>query len=180
MHGIIFNQFNQFVVKTYGIYTWGQICDKLDSKSLHFPTQVYADEEFFDIVQAAAAQIKIGKEELMIAFGEFIAPTLLKVYSASIQPSWTIFDLLEHTENTMHKAVRWADKLADPPKLVCQRVTVNEVVIDYSSRRKMVAFGVGIIKGLSKSYNEKLDITRIDDVKSSQLRIRRVAPSAPL
>jgi len=178
MHGIIFNQFNQFVVKTYGIFTWGRICDKLNSKSVHFPTQVYPDEEFFDIVQAAAAQMKIGKEELMISFGEFIAPSLIKVYSASIQPSWTIFDLVEHTENTMHKAVRWVDKLADPPKLVCQRVSVSEVVIDYSSRRKMVAFGVGIIKGLSKSYSEKLYTTRIDDANSSQLRIRR--PLSPV
>ena len=58
--------------------------------------------------------------EILEAFGEFIAPSLLKIYSASIKSDWNTINLLKHVENTIHKAVRFADKNATPPELGCE------------------------------------------------------------
>src|SRR5882724_4885836 len=118
MHGIIFQQLQQFVTKNYSNKQWTDLLDSVNlTGKFYLPTQVYPDAELVSIVVKASEVTKMPVPEILEAFGEFIAPSLLKVYAGSIKSEWNTIDLLEHVENTIHKAVRFADKTATPPEL---------------------------------------------------------------
>ena len=175
MHGIIFQQLQQFVTKNYGAKQWNDLLASAGlGGKMYMPTQVYPDGEAVSIVVKASEITKIPVPTILESFGEFIAPSLLKIYSASIKNEWNTIDLLEHVENTIHKAVRFADKSATPPQLGCTRTSSSKVVIDYSSKRKMVDVGVGIIKAIAKIKNEKVEIRRSDMNGNTKLEVNLV------
>jgi predicted hydrocarbon binding protein len=96
---------------------------------------------------------------LLLDFGEFVVPPLLAVYGVFVDPRWDLFDVLEHTEATMHRAVRLQDPNATPPTLSVQRVGSDEVRITYQSERKMCALARGIISGLAAHYETAVEVT---------------------
>ncbi len=156
MHGIIFNQLQKYVRDHSGPAAWFTLLGSQQlAKKIYLPTQIYPDEELIALVAGIANQQHKSVEQILEDFGKFIVADLLKVYSTMIRPEWRTLDVLEHTENTMHKAVRHNDRSATPPELLCTRVSPREVVIDYSSRRHLSSLGVGIIKGISAHYGEK-------------------------
>jgi hypothetical protein len=176
MHGIIFQQLQQFVNKNYGSNQWIELLESANlGGKFYMPTQVYDDSEVVSLVVKASEITGRSVQEIMESFGEFIAPSLLKIYSASIKSDWSTIDLLEHVENTIHKAVRFADKNASPPELDCKRKSPTKVVIDYTSKRKMIDVGVGIIKGIAKIKNERIEIKRTDLNETSNLEVSLIA-----
>jgi hypothetical protein len=92
------------------------------------------------------------------AFGEFIVPSLLKMYGHLIKPNWKSLDIIEHTEGTVHAVDRVNDKDALPPKLRTRRTGPDTIVLVYDSPRKMCALAIGIGKGLARHYKETLSI----------------------
>jgi hypothetical protein len=175
MHGLVFQQLQQFVTKNHGAKTWNDILDNSQVSTKSFlPTKIYDDAEALSIVSAASALLKAPASTILESFGEFIAGNLIKIYAFAIKPEWRTLDLVEHTENSMHKAVRFNDKEATPPALVCKRVAPNKVLIEYKSERKMIDLGVGIIKGFATHYNEKIDIKRRDVIGITTLEVTRM------
>jgi hypothetical protein len=175
MHGIIFQQLQQYVIKNYGSSGWISLLAEAGlGGKVFMPTQVYPDSEVVAIVTKASEVTKTPVPAILESFGEFIAPSLLKIYSSSLNKDWSTIDLLEHVENTIHKAVRFADKSADPPELTCLRISKQVVSIQYSSHRKMIDVGIGIIKAVAKTKNEKVDILRVDSEKGTSLTVRLV------
>lgn len=172
MHGIVFQQLHQFVTKNYGHESWAKItADAGLAGKMFLPSKIYPDSDAASIVQAACRTLNAEPATILEAFGEFIAPNLLKIYAASIKPDWKVLDLLEHTEERMHRAVRFSDNKATPPPLGCTRVSADKVRIEYSSERNMIDLGIGIIKGFGKFYNENLSIKRFDQAGSTVLEI---------
>lgn len=164
MQGVIFQQLQQFVTKNYGPQQWYQLLESSDLKGkMYLPTQVYPDSEVVTLVTNASQATNMPVAAILESFGEFIAPSLLKIYSASIQANWNTIDLLEHVENTIHKAVRFADKAATPPQLLCERKSANRISIDYSSKRNMADLGIGIIKAIAKIKNESISISKLEN-----------------
>jgi hypothetical protein len=175
MHGIVFQQLQQFVTKSYGHETWAKvIADAGQAGKLFLPNKIYPDSDATSIVQAACKALNAEPAAVLEAFGEFIAPNLLKIYAASIKPEWKVLDLLQHTEEKMHRAVRFSDHKATPPALGCTRVSQDKVRIEYSSERNMIDLGIGIIKGFGKFYDENLSVRRFDQPNSTVLEIVKV------
>jgi len=51
MHGIIFQQLQQFLTKNYGYQQWLNLLDSIELRESFFmPTQVYPDHEAFSII----------------------------------------------------------------------------------------------------------------------------------
>jgi hypothetical protein len=175
MQGIIFQQLQHFVTRNYGHDTWASVLSEAGHAGKMFlPTAVYPDQDAIVIVQAACKLLNADINSVLEAFGEFIAPNLIKIYSTSIKQEWKVLDLLEHTEKTMHRAVRFSDKNASPPALQCTRIAANKVRIEYLSERKMAALGIGIIKGFGKIYNEPLTVKAVNMPDRVVLEITRL------
>jgi hypothetical protein len=172
MHGLIFTELHRYVTKNYGVNQWLTLLESVQLKGkIYLPTQVYPDQEAMNIVAKASEVTNTPPAKILESFGEFIAPTLLSTFRASINPEWTTLDLLQYTEDKIHNVVRHADKTATPPQLTCRRLTPNVVVIDYSSQRKIPEVGIGIIKAIAKIKRENVDIVRTDVNGVTTLRV---------
>jgi predicted hydrocarbon binding protein len=160
MHGVILLELNRYVETHFGPQAWNEaVAEAGLSNPVFLPTQLYPDADLMGIVSALCR--KTGREpgRLLEEFGCFIAPFLSSLYSALIDANWTLLDLLERTEETIHRVVRIRESGAAPPQLHCRRLGPDEAEIHYSSDRKMCAFAKGIIRGLAKLYQEPVEVT---------------------
>jgi predicted hydrocarbon binding protein len=158
MHGIIFSELRKFVTEKFGADTWKALLEKSTKRSVYLATEVYPDQEVVAIVVAASEALKTPVPDILRSFGEYIVPDLAKVYGALIKPQWGLLDLLENTESVIHTTVRIKNPGAEPPMLQCVRKGPKQVVITYTSARKMCPLAIGIIKGLSDLYKQSVKI----------------------
>ena len=162
MHGLIFAELKKFVVAKAGGETWNKLLVEagVGEKTIFMPNQVYADDQLQKLVAAGSRLTGMPAMQLQEAFGEFIAPDLLKLYETQINPAWKTLDLVEKTESMVHRAVRIKVPGADPPRLVCTRPAPDNVVMQYSSNRRMCGVATGIIKGVATTMHENVQVTQ--------------------
>jgi predicted hydrocarbon binding protein len=160
MHGLVFAQLKRFVVDRDGPERWNEVAAKAGVGSrVYLPDDTYPDEEIMKLVGAAATAASADVQDVLEEFGAYLAPVLLKMYSAQVHPSWKTLDLLLHTEETIHRVVRLRDPKADPPRLKARREGPSKVVVEYSSARRLCSLARGIIQGVAKGYGEKVQIS---------------------
>ena len=161
MHGIVFSELQKFVVSKHGYPGWKAVTEKAGlAHKVYVPAGQYADSEIVSLVTAASAITGQDPSQIVEAFGEFIVPSLLKMYGHLLKRNWKSLDVIEHTEGTVHTVVRISDKHALPPKLRTRRAGPDAVVLVYDSPRKLCALAVGIGKGLARHFKETLSINQ--------------------
>ena len=161
MHGIIFGELKKFVDTNHGPETWPKLLTAAGLGPRFYATvKDYPDSEAVAIVGAASAATGTPAATILEAFGEFIVPDLLALYGSLIQKNWKTLDVLENTEQTIHRVVRMRNAGANPPELRATRVSPKEVQIVYTSARKMCPVAVGISKGVAKHYRERIEVSQ--------------------
>jgi predicted Ser/Thr protein kinase len=160
MHGLIFLQFQKFAQTQGGGTAWDSLLREaqLPVKS-YSPARPYPDEEMLALVGAAGRLLNTPATAVLEAFGEFVAPELIRLYGKLIEPEWKTLDLLENVEKLIHTAVRVGNPGAQPPVLDCVRSTPDELQIVYSSDRRLCGVAKGIVKGLARHYGETVRIS---------------------
>jgi len=160
MHGIVFSELKKYVVTSQGPDTWDRLLQESGlSTASYLTTSTYPDAEAVTLISTASKMLKVAPSLIMEGFGEFIVPSLIKIYKGLIRPEWKTLDLLENVENVIHTAVRLRNPDMTPPKLTATRPTPGSVVITYASGRKMCGVAKGIAKGIAKHYGERIEIT---------------------
>ena len=160
MHGLIFLQLQRFAKQQGGVAVWESLLQeaRLPAKS-YSPARVYADEELLGLVGALSRNLNLTPGAVLEAFGEFIAPELIRLYGKLIHPEWKTLDLIENTEKLIHAGVRVGNPGAKPPVLHCVRGTRDDLQIVYSSERQLCGVAKGIVKGVARHYGETVRIT---------------------
>lgn len=160
MLGLIFHELSRYVAARQGAQAWPKLeSSVLGSSKVYLATQYYPDAELVKLVAAAASAAKTPVPAVLEDFGEFIAPSLLKMAGLSVDPKWKTLDLLEHTEGTMHKMIRRTNPSADPARLSAVRRDAKTLLLTYQSGRKLCSVAKGVIKGVAASYRERVSIT---------------------
>lgn len=160
MHGTIFAELEKFVGARLGPDAWASLMREAGiERDRYDPLEIYPDAELVSLVTTASRITQIPADTLLEDYGFFIAPDLLNLYWALVQPEWRTLDLLEHTETAIHEVVRLSQKGATPPYLRAERTTPSEVTIVYSSPRKLCAVAKGIIRGVASHYGESVSVT---------------------
>jgi predicted hydrocarbon binding protein len=148
-----------FVESGFGPEAWTAILDEAGMGGRSFEMlQSYSDEDALAIVAAASEATGKSSAEILEAFGIFLAPRLLQMYWGAVEPDWQTLDIIEHTEDSIHRVVRAEHEGAAPPKLVVERVTPDKLVLTYGSARRMCALAVGIARGLADHFKERIEI----------------------
>lgn len=174
MHGIIFSNLFKFIRENHGYDTLKEIKkDAGVNTTFYDTTKSHPDSELQNLVASACKVLNVDGETLLETFGSYIAPGLLQTYKSFMKPEWDCMDLLEHVELTMHRAVRASTKDTSPPILKIKRLSKSQIQLDYSSERKMISLGVGIIKAIGQHYNEDLIIERNETATGTTLLINR-------
>jgi hypothetical protein len=160
MHGIVFDELKNYAETKHGPGTWKLLLNKagLDSKQ-YDRFHDYPDQEVMALVTAASSATGLAPSAVLEDFGEFVAPSLLKMYANLILPQWKTIDVIHETEGTIHAVVRQRNKSAKPPKLSTKRISPDEVVLTYDSPRKMCSLAKGIARGLAKHFRETIAIS---------------------
>lgn len=138
---------------------WQTLMDQAGlSNQIFTPLNAYPDAQLVGLVGAAVNLTGIPASDLLEAFGEHLAPRYLALYGKLLKPEWTTLDVIERTEQTIHRVVRIRQPGAQPPSLKTERVSPNEVILTYDSERKLCPVARGIARGLAKHFKEVLAI----------------------
>lgn len=160
MHGIIHLELEKFVVQNFGRDAWNKLVDKAEiGDRVYTPMQAYPDQEIVKLVGAAVEMTNKPATEILEAFGEFLVPTYLSVYGPLLDAGWKTLDVIQHTEETIHRVVRMRQPGAAPPRLHVERTAPDAVEIHYDSPRKLCAVARGITRGVAKHFGERVAIT---------------------
>ncbi|NBW86021.1 MAG: hypothetical protein EBR23_04120 [Planctomycetia bacterium] len=123
------------------------------------PSGVYPDEDAVRILESLAAVLSRPLPAIVAEFGEFLAPSLVKVAGPWIDPSWRTLDLIQNTETLIHSMVRTAKPGAEPPVLDTVRISADELQLVYSSRRRLCVLAAGLMRGMARHFGEKIDVS---------------------
>lgn len=160
MHGVIFSELRKYVEDRLGASAWDKLLREAGfSGRIFLPVMTYPDADAVALVSTAVRITGRSADALLEDFGAFIAPDLLKMYGHLLDQSWKTLDVIEHTEETIHKVVRARNPGAEPPELSCARPSKDEVVITYSSPRRMCAIAKGISRGLATHYGDSVRVS---------------------
>ena len=161
MHGMVFAELRNYGETKHGKGTWDALLRNagLQGKT-YLPVQDYPDMELVAMVKAASSMTGLPVDNILEGFGEFIVPALLKMFGHLLLAEWRTIDVIDHTEGTVHTAVRVRNAGAKPPKLQTVRRGPDEVVLVYTSPRQMCAFAIGIGKGLAQHFGEHVIATQ--------------------
>lgn len=158
MHGMMMDELKKYVSAKVGESVWTQITNKAVGRpKIYFAHLNYSDEETSQIISTISSALKRQREDWLFDFGAFITPDLIKLCKDLIGPTWRTLDFLEHTEQIIHDTIRknWQ---VFPPILKCQRTSASEVLIEYSSPRKMCSVARGLAQGVATHYGETIQI----------------------
>jgi hypothetical protein len=159
MHGIILTELQKFVTQHHGGEAWTEILNRAGLRnSIYLPSTTYPDSDVVAIVGAASQMTGMPAAQLLEAFGEALVPGLIHTYGRLVKHGWKTLDLIEHTEGTMHTVVRRQNPGAEPPRLRCRRVSAGEVIITYTSERKLCAVAKGIVRGIASHFQQRIII----------------------
>jgi hypothetical protein len=159
MHGLIHSELRKFVEEVHGAGMWKQVLEEAGlPDQAYSSTGAYPDQEAFAIVKAAARITATPAEDILESYGEFLAPTLMRMFQALIPPGWKTLEMLLNTEETIHTVVRVRNPGASPPRLRFEQTGPNTLRFNYESPRRMSALAKGIMKGIASHYGETLDI----------------------
>jgi Haem-NO-binding len=160
MHGIIFSELRNYTEATYGKGTWDVLLTRAGlGNKVYMPVREYPDAEIVALVVTASTMTGLSTTALLEDFGMFLAPTLMKTFGHLLQPQWKTIDVIEHTERTVHAVARVKNPGAKPPELRTQRRGKDEVMLVYTSPRKMCSLAIGIAKGLARHFGENIAAT---------------------
>jgi hypothetical protein len=161
MHGIIFSQLRKYVETKQGSRAWSTLLKhaQLENRA-YLSVSEYPDAELEALVAAAATMSGQSASVVLEDFGVFIAPPLMNMYGHLIPGDWKTLDVIEKTEETIHHVVRVQTPGAKPPVLHTIRRSEDEVVLIYSSPRKLCALAIGIARGVAKQFNETIEVAQ--------------------
>jgi hypothetical protein len=160
MHGLIFEELKRYAHDRLGPSGWDTLLQRAGlAGKTYDQLQAYPDTAALQLVSAASALTGHPIAAVIEDFGEFVAPDLLRLSKPLIKSEWKTADLLEHTEETIHRVVRLDSPGAEPPALHVERKGPGQVLIVYSSPRRMCALAKGICKGIARHYQETIAIT---------------------
>lgn len=175
VHGSIFFLLKKYVDNNFPEGTWNTLNATAGTSGIYYTTESYPLTEMGAIVSAASDATGIPVHDLKEKFGTYLVPDLFLLYTNYLKPGWKTYDVLLHTENVMHGAVRKLNSTATPPILNVTQLNDNVLIIDYYSKRRMGALAVGIIKGIAEYYNEAEEVLVIPksnpDDERVQLRV---------
>jgi hypothetical protein len=175
MHGSIFAFLKRFVESTYDFSTWMKIMEQTGINRTGYQMQeMYPTQELVQIMGAVAEVSGKTPHEVQEQFGTFLVPDLLMIFKKYVNPSWRTFDMLLHTEEYMHGAVRSSDSRSTPPRLSVNKVSSKLLIIDYYSKRRMAGVAIGIVKGIAAYFEEtdQVKIRPMTDLNAERVQLR--------
>jgi hypothetical protein len=170
MKGIVFTEFLELVEEKFGLEIVNQIIEgcELDTDGVYTSVGTYSHKDMFKMVVKLSELKGIPVPDLLEIYGEYFFDTLSKGYPQFMdQPN--SFRFLESIDNYIHPEVLKLYPEAELPSFEAKISGKNEMTLLYKSSRKMSDFAVGLIKGATNYFNEKVTIEKVSEENDGEI-----------
>lgn len=158
MKGIIFNLLEEQVVGQFGDGTWDDLLDDAELDGAYTSLGSYDDREIMALVGAAAAKLDKSPAEILRWFGKSAIPALALRFPAFFEAPSNARNFLLSVNTIIHPEVRKLYSGAGCPHFQFQEMGTGELILGYSSPRKMCALAEGFIDGAADHFGEKVTV----------------------
>jgi hypothetical protein len=178
MKGIVFTEFLELVENKFGLEIVQRIIDEceLDTDGAYTSVGIYDHKDMFKMVGKLSEIKGIPVPELLTIYGEYFFNTLSNDYPQFMDKS-NLFGFLDAVENYIHPEVLKLYPSAELPSFKAEVKSENEMILNYTSSKKLSDLAIGLIIGASKYFNEEIDVLKIsdeDDGEKVKLKITRI------
>lgn len=162
MKGVIIKAIEELVKTNFGEEKWKD-CLKaigLDPNTLFLANDDIDDEVAVKFVkEILPRELNLTYEQVCDAFGEYwmtqFAPKVYKSYFIGAKGAKDFLLKMDRTHVDIG--------LGKPPRFSYEEVDKDTLIIHYTSHRQLIDIMVGLIKGVGKYFNEKLEVKKLSD-----------------
>lgn len=160
MQGSIFTAFSDMIIEKMGMEQWNDLLDKTSppSQGIYTNGEQYDDSELINMVVALSEKTGIAPEKLIEAFGQYLFEILYNNSPVDVSKIDNLRDFLLAIENVIHAEVKRVSPKADLPTFEYEDGPNNELIMYYSSKRKLCHACIGLIYGAAKQFDEVIEI----------------------
>jgi predicted hydrocarbon binding protein len=159
MKGVIFNYLEDFIGGEYGLDKWEQLLTKCPMKGngVFVGPQTYPDADFLAIVTVALSELGLDLDEMLRKFGAYVFQRLAADFPNYLEGYSQPKDFLLSVEDVIHTEVRKLMKGSYTPEFKYRVLGVNELEIQYHSRRRLCMLMEGILDGVGQHFDVPLN-----------------------
>lgn len=157
MKGVIFNLLEDAVAAHFGASVWDNVLNAAELEGAYTSLGSYPDSELTALVAAASDNLSLSPPVMLRWFGRNAMPLLAQRYPAFFEPS-NVRNFLLSVNTIIHHEVRKLYTGAGCPHFQFQEPVSGELVIGYSSPRRLCALAEGFIDGAAAHYGETVEV----------------------
>lgn len=164
MKGVVFTEFLEMVEQRFSLDVVDAILTRAATPHGGTYTAVgtYPAAEMMALVGALAEEVKAPPSDLVFAFGEHLFGRFVAGFPQFFRERTTALDFLERVDSYIHIEVRKLYPDAELPKFDAERLSERELVMIYTSSRRLADLAHGLIIGCGKHFGTSLDVRRED------------------
>lgn len=158
MKGVVFNILEDMVTEKGGLALWQEVLDKSGVSGSYTAVATYDDKEMFDIIEVIIEVLDAPAEEVIGAFGIYMFEQLANRYPVFVENIDDLFDFLETIDSVIHMEVKKLMTETLLPSIACQRIGKSELLMNYSSPRRLCLLAEGLVYGAASRYGRSIRI----------------------
>lgn len=160
MQGSIFTAFSDMIIEKMGMEQWNELLEKTEPASQGFYTtgEQYEDSELVNMVLALSEKTGIEAPKLIQAFGQYLFDSLYENCPTDVSNITELREFLLSIHDVIHVEVKRLHPTAYLPKFEYEDGDNNDLIMYYSSKRKLCHASIGLIYGAANKFKEKVDV----------------------
>jgi hypothetical protein len=165
MKGIIAVCLKEMVIERFGIEKWEAVLINAgETQDISFLATGDVDDKYvMRLIKAACKAVNVSMQEIADIFGEYWINTFSqKVYGGLYRRHKTAEKFILAMD-LLHLDVTRNIRNASPPGFDFNWKDGKTLIMTYKSKRNMIDFAAGLIRGAGKYYTEDLEVTKIND-----------------
>jgi hypothetical protein len=165
MKGVIVNCLAELVKEKFGEDKWEEALEKagLNKRTAFLATEDVDDQLVLKVINAVCEILNISLQQAADAFGEYwmcnFAPKVYKVYYDGVNSAKDFLMRMDYVHQVSTKNI----PDARPPRFEYEWIDEKTLIMKYNSKRGLIDFMVGLIKGVGKYYKEDLQVTKLSN-----------------
>lgn len=164
MYGLVNKAVKGLVLEQFGEETWQKIRETAQAPDDYVAMQGYDDSLTYRLVGAAVEVLGVPAEQILHAFGEYWVLKTAAIHYADMMNSTgsNLFVFLQNLD-AMHSRIKVSMPNLNPPSFRVKSLGEGLLQVDYfSSREGLLPFVVGLVHGLSKHFDQAVEIEHVD------------------
>lgn len=160
MKGIVFTELIEMVETKWGLSVADKMLEPegLSSGGVYTSVGTYDDKDIVILLQRLGAKTQMESGELQYHFGRYIFKSFATGYQEMLKGFHTTFALLSKLDDFIHPAVQKLYPDAELPGFAVLSKDDSQLIMNYSSKRKMPKFAEGLIYAAANHFGEQVQV----------------------